>query len=405
MMGVQVASSRRILLVDDEPENLDVLSVLLEDDFEIHVARGGQEALSIFSSIGDFAAVISDQRMPGMTGVELMIELRRLSPATVRMVLTGYSDLPPIIAAVNEGSVYRLFLKPWSPDEMRAAVADAVWIYEAQGALNRLVDLLAERKRELATTLAQLRRSQNELLASERMSTLGRFAAGITHNIRNSLTVMMHLVDTVQQKPAAPKLLRAAQHAFQTLDALLQVANDVSSLGRGKLDAVRLASVEMAPFLERVVAAFAQESEGRTRPVSVTIAPNAGRLSFDHARVQKALLALLRSCAHASPPATPLAIIVHAVQPMDPDATLTPGAPVQPLGSQGEACIEVCAEAAPPPGHSDGPGSSETAELTLGLEVSRVVAEAHGGRLVENSRPGRGLALELWMANPDPEDK
>jgi len=104
MMGVQVAGSRRILLVDDEPENLDVLSVLLEDDFDIHVAHGGKEALAIFSKVGDFASVISDQRMPGMTGVELMIELRRLAPATVRMVLTGYSDLPPIVAAVNKAT-------------------------------------------------------------------------------------------------------------------------------------------------------------------------------------------------------------------------------------------------------------------------------------------------------------
>jgi CheY-like chemotaxis protein len=397
MMGVQVASSRRILLVDDEPENLDVLSVLLEDDFDIHVARGGREALSTFSSVGDFAAVISDQRMPGMTGVELMIELRRLAPATVRMVLTGYSDLPPIVAAVNEGNVYRLFLKPWNPHEMRAAVADAVWIYEAQGALNRLVDLLAQRKHELATTLAQLRRSQNELLASERMSTLGRFAAGITHNIRNSLTVMMHLVDTVQQKPAAPKLLRAAQHAFQTLDALLQVANDVGALARGQLDAVRTAPVEMAPFLERVVTGFAQESVGRTRPVSVTIAPNAATLSFDQSRLQKALLALLRSAADASPAQSPLAIIVH------------------PQATPSETCIEVCAEAPLGEAGSRGPGStsvrgpanpqSESAELTLGLEVSRVVAEAHGGRLVEITRPGRGFALELWIANPDPGGK
>jgi CheY-like chemotaxis protein len=393
MMGVQVAGSRRILLVDDEPENLDVLSVLLEDDFDIHVAHGGKEALAIFSKVGDFASVISDQRMPGMTGVELMIELRRLAPATVRMVLTGYSDLPPIVAAVNEGNVYRLFLKPWSPDEMRAAVADAVWIYEAQGALNRLVELLAQRKHELATTLSQLRRSQNELLASERMSTLGRFAAGITHNIRNSLTVMMHLVDTVQQKPTAPKLLRAAQHAFQTLDALLQVANDVGSLARGQMDAVRLARVEVAPFLERVLVAFAQESAGHTRPVSVTIAPNASNLSFDPMRMQKALLSLLRSAANASPAQSPLAIIVHPVQPVQPAG-----------GGQAETCIEVCAEL-PSTDGSPGVTSPESAELTLGLEVARVVAEAHGGRLIENARAGRGLALELWIASPDPEVK
>ena len=424
MMGVVVASSRRVLLVDDEPENLDVLAALLEDDFDVHLAHGGREALTVFSSVGDFAAVISDQRMPGMTGVELLSELRRRAPNTVRMVLTAYSDLPPIVAAVNEGSVYRLFLKPWSPDEMRAAIADAVWIYEAQGALNLLVDLLAVRQRELAATLAKLKRSQNELLASERMSTLGRFAAGITHNIRNSLTVMMHLVDTVQQKPTAePRLLHSAQHAFQTLDALLHLANDVGALARGRLDTIKCSRVEMAPFLARTVNLFAQEALGRAHPVSITVAPSAHHLFFDHTRLEKALLALLRSTAHASPAHSRLALVVHPLLPhgethvevsrqaddaallADPLDIVTVGLapPGQVAANDGAGAEAASGQTGSPGGPFTGP--PEAAELALGLEVSRVVAEAHGGRLLEVTYPDRGIALELWIANADPEGK
>jgi CheY-like chemotaxis protein len=382
-MGVQDTAPRRVLLVDDEPENLEVLSVLLEDDFEIHVARSASEALTTFAAVGGFAVVISDQRMPGMTGVQLMTELRRLAPATVRMVLTAYSDLPPIVAAVNEGSVYRLFLKPWDHAEMRAAVADAVWIYEAQGALNRLVELLALRKRELASTLSQLRRSQNELLASERMSTLGRFAAGITHNIRNSLTVMVHLVDAVQRNPAAPRLLVAADHAFRTLDALLRVANDVGALARGRMEVARVTPVAMRTFLGGVVAAFAQDSLGRNRSLSFAIAPGVVTLPLDEGRMQKALLALLRSAANASASEAPLTINVPA-----------PSTP-------GEACIEVFAAWKLDDSRHAAPISPASAELTLGLEVSRVVAEAHGGRLLEIARPDGGFGLELWLANPE----
>jgi CheY-like chemotaxis protein len=381
-MGVEVARSRRVLLVDDEPDNVEVLAALLEDDFEVHVAHSGQAALKVFDEVGDFAAVLSDQRMPGMTGVELLAELRRRAPATVRMVITAYSDLPPIIAAVNEGHVYRMFLKPWDPDEMRAAVADAVWVHEAERALNGLVELLATRKRELAATVQQLKRSQNELLAAERMSTIGRFAAGITHNIRNSLTVMMHLVDTVRERPTEEGLVRSAQHALQTLDALLQLANDVSALARGRMDSILAGKVAMGPFLERVVKQFAGGPLGADHPVSIRIAPNASVLCFDNGRVEKAMVNLLRGAAHASAPGTPLALIVHPI-------------------AHGEACVEIAPRGATG-AEGRSVGSPQSAEIALGLEIARVVAEAHGGRLAISPRPA-GDALELWLAGADPE--
>jgi signal transduction histidine kinase len=391
-MGVEVAGSRRVLLVDDERENLDVLGALLEDDFEVHLANGGSEALTLFGRVGDFATVISDQRMPGMTGVELLTELGRRAPATVRMVVTAYTDLPPIVAAVNEGSVYRLFLKPWNPHEMRAAVEDAVWMYEAEGALKRLVNLLALRKRDLAATLENVRKSQMELLASERMSTLGRFSAGITHNIRNSLTVMMHLLDVVQQNPTEKELVRSAQHAFQTLDSLLHLANDVNALARGRLDAINAAPVSVAPFLGRITAEFAEEPLGRTHPTRVIVAPSAAVLTFDPARLSKAILALVRNAARSSGVGATIEIVVHP--PAAP-----PRAP--------EACIEIRTrdDGGSPAGFNVAPGSPESAELALGLEVARVVAEAHGGRLGVRPREGGSDAVELWLNNAPKEIK
>ena len=164
-----------------------------------------------------FAVVISDQRMPGMTGIELLAELERRTPQTVRMMLTAYSDLGPLIAAVNDGSVYRFFLKPWNPDEMRSAISDAMWLHSAQAALSQLVDLLGQRKRDLEATLENLQRVQGELLAAERMTTVGRFSAGIAHNVRNSLTVMMNLLELVQQNPVG--LARAGLRPARLPDA------------------------------------------------------------------------------------------------------------------------------------------------------------------------------------------
>jgi signal transduction histidine kinase len=392
-IGVSAASSKRVLLVDDEPDNLAVLGTLLEDDYDVHQARSGPDALSIVDRVGEPAVVITDQRMPGMSGVELLSELARRTPATVRMVLTAYSDIGPIVAAVNQGSVYRFFLKPWNADEMRSAVADAVWLYQARAALAELVEQLAGRKQELADTLTKLRRSQSELLASERMSTLGRFSAGITHNIRNSLTVMMNLLEIVQQDPNELGVLRAAHRAFQTLEALLRLVSDVNALARGQLHHVNRVPVEMEPFLNDTIGLFRVEPTGKERDIRTAVDPKARVLMLDAARVRQALLALLRNAAEASARTAPIELLVRPP-------------------SQGQACLEVrdrgrgfpsgaAEEKGPPRLEND---TSRPAAPGVGLEICRVVAEAHGGRLSLASAPGKGTIAQLWLADADPEE-
>src|SRR5687767_15124238 len=102
-MGVAASGPRRVLLVDDEPDNLELLRAVLDEDHEVHTAASGAQALAMLERVDGFALVVSDQRMPGMTGIELLSEIARRWPQTVRMVLTGYSDLSPIVSAINEG--------------------------------------------------------------------------------------------------------------------------------------------------------------------------------------------------------------------------------------------------------------------------------------------------------------
>jgi CheY-like chemotaxis protein len=392
--GVALASSRRILVVDDEPENLEVLTALLEDDYEVARAANGSAALALVEKGPPFAIVISDQRMPGMTGIELLTELERRTPRTVRMMLTAYSDLEPLIAAVNDGCVYRFFLKPWNADEMRSSISDAMWLHSAQSALNQLIDLLGQRKRELEVTLENLHRVQGELLAAERMTTVGRFSAGLAHNVRNSLTVMMNLLELVQQNPVGARVLAAAHRAFQTLDGLLRLVNDVNNLARGRLHAIARVPVEMESYLDQLLTAFHSDPLGRDRSVVMTRDPGTRVLLLDPARIRQALLALLRSVAHTTAPDAPMELVVH------------------PLKGRG-TCFEVLS----PPRGLASPGWGEIAtrrlaaaaaptfaQIELGLEISRVVADAHGGRVVVRPRPERReSAVQLWIGDADPE--
>ena len=110
---------------------------------------------------------------------------------------------------------------------------------------------------------------------------MGRFSAGIAHNIRNSLTVMMNLLELVQQNPAEQAVLGSAQRAFETLDALLRLVNDVNALARASCTASPARPVEMEPFLDRLLAAFRAEPLGKERSVVITRDPSARVLVVD----------------------------------------------------------------------------------------------------------------------------
>jgi response regulator RpfG family c-di-GMP phosphodiesterase len=141
----------RILLVDDEVNITRALRRLLNSctDYEIHTATSGAEGLELLQTLPAFALIISDQRMPQMTGVEFFKEACRLHPETIRILLTGYTDINASIAAINQGAVYRYLSKPWQDDELLAAVDEAVRHYQLTQENKRLNALVAHQKEEL----------------------------------------------------------------------------------------------------------------------------------------------------------------------------------------------------------------------------------------------------------------
>jgi serine/threonine-protein kinase len=116
-----------ILFVDDEERILNALRLLFHQNYDVTVATGGEEALQLARS-RPFHVIVSDQRMPGMLGVELLRELKLVAPNSVRMLLTGYSDLAAIVGSVNDGEVFRFISKPWNQDDLQATIGEAVMI-------------------------------------------------------------------------------------------------------------------------------------------------------------------------------------------------------------------------------------------------------------------------------------
>ena len=115
-----------LLFVDDERRVLTSMRAMFRREYDVLLANSGYEALEILGKRDDIHVVVSDQRMPGMTGVELLATVKGDYPSSMRILLTGYADLDAVEASINESEVFRYLMKPCPTDELKDAVALAV---------------------------------------------------------------------------------------------------------------------------------------------------------------------------------------------------------------------------------------------------------------------------------------
>lgn len=149
----------KLLVVDDEPDNLDLLYRTFRRDFTVFRAKSGTEALDLLDKEGEMAIIISDQRMPKMNGTELLSRTVERFPDTIRMVLTGYTDVEDLVSAINSGKVFKYITKPWNSRKLKEVVAQASETYQA----------IKQRTRALSRALRQESLS-NSIMAAVRGS-------------------------------------------------------------------------------------------------------------------------------------------------------------------------------------------------------------------------------------------
>lgn len=118
----------RILFVDDEEHNLISFKATFRTKYKIETAIGGAEAIEKLKT-SDFDIIITDQRMPKMTGVEFLEEIIKIHPDPIRILLTGYTDMAAVIDAINKGKIFHYLTKPWNEDELDNTIQKAYQLY------------------------------------------------------------------------------------------------------------------------------------------------------------------------------------------------------------------------------------------------------------------------------------
>ena len=162
LMTSERRKKQKILVVDDEPDNLDLLYRTFRRDFQVLKADSGTNALQVLAKEGEVAVIISDQRMPEMKGTEFLSKTLPQFPDTVRIILTGFTDIEDLVDAINAGQVYRYITKPWDPEELKGVVQRAAETY----------DLLKQRTEELYRANSHMALLSSSLQATQTVSSI-----------------------------------------------------------------------------------------------------------------------------------------------------------------------------------------------------------------------------------------
>jgi class 3 adenylate cyclase len=158
-----------ILFVDDEEYNLVAFKATFREDYDIYTAQSGKEALEIIKG-REIGLIITDQRMPEMTGVELLEKILPKYPDAVRIILTGYSDVEAIVSAINNGNVFRYITKPWDERELKMTIENALRLYELRIKNKELVSELQVKVQEQEKTLLLFQKYVPESIVTRTLS-------------------------------------------------------------------------------------------------------------------------------------------------------------------------------------------------------------------------------------------
>ncbi len=186
------AEARQILLVDDDEGVRVALGGQLEmEGYDVTTAEDGSEALELLRR-RRFPVIISDQHMPGMTGLELLARAREMQPHASRILLTGVVSLPTLVKAINEGELYRFIGKPWDRADLTAIVQHAIQRHDLLEANERLRADTARLNEELTAQLA-LAQTQNRLLAEAQEALAENFehSLGLCHRVMTTYVPML----------------------------------------------------------------------------------------------------------------------------------------------------------------------------------------------------------------------
>ncbi|MEW6601458.1 MAG: HD domain-containing phosphohydrolase [Nitrospirota bacterium] len=234
-----------ILFVDDEKNVLNSLRRLFMDqDYQVTVANSGEEALSILKENPNIGLIVSDQRMPGLTGVDFLEKTKEIVPDALRILLTGYADINAVADAINRGGAYRYITKPWKDEEFIQVIREAAQHYSLKKENTRLNEIVKKQNLELKKWNSQLEffvQEQTVEIQSKNKELEG-LNENLRKNFKNSILAFSSLLELRDRKTGSHsknvaelsvKLARAMNLPEKEIETITAAAllHDIGKIG------------------------------------------------------------------------------------------------------------------------------------------------------------------------------
>ncbi|WP_406700017.1 hybrid sensor histidine kinase/response regulator [Singulisphaera sp. Ch08] len=386
-----------LLVVDDEIDVLESLRHLFHRSYRVLTAGSGAQAISILEH-NEVHLILSDQRMPGMSGDVLLSHARRIQPDAIRMLFTGYADIQAVINAVNEGNIFRYILKPWDATELEGILRQAIDHYE----------LLAERKRliaELQTANQQLTRANEELAEAGQLKSA--FIEVASHEFNTPITLVLGLSELLRlTNPDRSEQERTLIERIST--SARQLAKLVTNtLTMMRADDFRRTlqrePAELSTLLRDGVEQVAPFLQARNLVLNVSLADDLGTFEVDRDKLSASIVNLLTNAIKFTPDGGKISLTARLISPdqaeiivADQGIGLQPRALAylfQPFFTQFDSSR-----------HSSGDFGFNKRGLGLGLSIVKQFVELHGGSVSAESVVDEGTRVIIRLPRRQPDE-
>jgi two-component system probable response regulator PhcQ len=373
-----------ILYVDDEEKSLKYFERAFGDDFRVLTATNAQDGFKLLQKhADDIGLLLTDQRMPGEKGVWLLEHARQLRPRILRILVTAYSDFDAAIAAVNTGAIYKYVGKPWDPPQFELTLRQAMEFFLVQ----------TERDQLLHDKMSVLR----NMMIADRIVSLGLLAAGLSHQIRNSLVAVKTFLDLAPKKMAEE---RASTNGLRNPEFWKDYHQNVQTQ-MGKINSLlkdlwTASENPSAPFADEVslrqivddaLATFRDPFATRRIEVENRISDSLPALKVDRPKFRRLFELLLK----------------EELSTLPADSRVSFSAELED-GAKPEIVVQIT---------DNGPGLSQDAlrvvfdpfvvrdsvpsEYGINLMACFFIVHHHGGKIDAKSQPGRGTTFTLRL--------